>query len=75
MYEVIGLQYTALLCENEKNEKNQHPNPAQQEWVPVDDAINIAAYHLQNTALLCTISHINTKKKTTNQLPSEPRFQ
>ena len=29
MYEVIGVQYTAL-CENEKNEKNQHPNPTQQ---------------------------------------------
>ena len=27
--EVIGVQYTAL-CENETNEKNQHPNPAQQ---------------------------------------------
>ena len=25
VYEVIGVQYTAL-CENEKNEKNQHPN-------------------------------------------------
>ena len=30
VYEVIGVQYTAL-CENEKDEKNQHPNPAQQE--------------------------------------------
>ena len=30
VYGVIGVQYTAL-CENEKNEKNQHPNPAQQE--------------------------------------------
>ena len=30
VYEVIGVQYTAL-GENEKNEKNQHPNPAQQE--------------------------------------------
>ena len=30
VYEVIGVQYAAL-CENEKNEKNQHPNPAQQE--------------------------------------------
>ena len=30
MYEVIGVQYTAL-SENEKNEKNQHRNPAQQE--------------------------------------------
>ena len=62
MYEVINVQQYSALCENEKNEKNQHPNPAQQERVPVEDAINIAAYHLQNTAaLLCTISHINTK--------------
>ena len=30
VYEVIGVQYSAL-CENEKNEKNQHPNPTQQE--------------------------------------------
>ena len=60
VYEVIGVQYTAL-CGNEKNEKNQHPNPAQQELVPVDDAINITAYHLQNAALLCIISHTNTK--------------
>ena len=28
VYEAIGVQHTAL-CENEKNEKNQHPNPAQ----------------------------------------------
>ena len=34
MYGVIGVQeYSALICENEKNEKNQHPNPAQQEYV------------------------------------------
>ena len=57
VYEVIGVQYTAL-CENEKN---QHRNPAQQEWVPVDDAINITDYRLQKTALLCTISHTNSK--------------
>ena len=30
MYEVMDVQHSAL-CENEKNEKNQHPNPAQQE--------------------------------------------
>ena len=61
VYEVINVQQYSALCENEKNEKNQHPNPVQQERVSVEDAINIAAYHLQNTALLCTISHINTK--------------
>ena len=31
--------------------------------VPVDDAINITDYRLQNTALLCTINYINTKRK------------
>ena len=30
VYEVIGVQHTAL-CENEKNKENQHPNPAQQQ--------------------------------------------
>ena len=75
MYEVINVQQYSALRENEKNEKNQHPNPAQQERVPVEDAINIAAHHLQNTALLCTTSHINTKLRTTNHQPSEPRFQ
>ena len=33
----------------------------------MDDAINLTAYRLQNTALLCTINHINSKEKTTNQ--------
>ena len=37
------------------------------------NAININAYRLQNTALLCTINHINTKEKTTNQPTSNPR--
>ena len=42
------------------------------------DAINITAYHLQNTALVCTINHIKNKRKDnqpTNQQFSEPRFQ
>ena len=65
--------YTAL-CENLKlldtaahvtpkeRKEPTHPNPAQQEWVlPVDDAVIIAAHHLQNTALLYTINHMNAK--------------
>ena len=49
------------------------PRPA---GVPVDDAIKITANHLQNTALLCTINHFNTKEKETNQPTSHPhRFK
>ena len=73
VYEVTGVH----LCENEKNEKNQHPNPAQQEWVLVDDAINITAYHLQNTPLAPSIiSTQNNGQPTRNpQNPQNPRFQ
>ena len=31
VYEVIGVQKYIALCKKEKNEKNQHPNPAQHE--------------------------------------------
>ena len=72
-YEVIGVQYTAL-CENEKNEKNQHPDPAQQEChgVPVDDAIK---YHRLSPAkhFTAAVHHQSHQHKIKDNRPATLR--
>ena len=79
VYEVMGVQRSlwkpqsldtaAHLIRKERKQPTPEPRPA---GVPVDDAIIATAYHLQNIALLCTLNHINTKGKPTNQPTSNP---
>ena len=84
VYEVIGVYRSswkpqpldtaaAYVTRKEPKEPKPEPRAAGVPSVPVDDAINITAHHLPNTALQCTINHINTKEKTTNQPTSNPQ--
>ena len=57
---------------HENNQKNQHPNPAQQECLWMMPSIS-PLYRLQNVALLCTITDINSKEKTTYQPTINPQ--